>query len=294
MRLRGGARGFSLLPQQPRSGALAGRHASRLRGRGLDFAELRRYQDGDDVRAIDWPATARTRAPQVRIYAEERDRVVLLVVDQRATMFFGSRRATKSVVAAEAAALAAWRVVKAGDRIAALVFDDSERIVVRPSRRTATVQRVLSEIVRLNGRLRADMAAPEPAMLNRALGDAASFVPHDWLVVLISDGFGADELTARFVSGLGAHNDVIALFVSDPLEAALPSLGPVTIAEGTARLQVDTDSARLRRDHATSFAERHARIHSFGRHRAIPVIDVRTDDDVALQIRRALHPDAAK
>src|SRR6185437_2499814 len=94
MRLRDHARGFSLLPHQPRGGALAGRHGSRLRGRGLDFAELRRYQDGDDIRAIDWLATARLRAPQVRIYAEERDRVTLLIVDQRITMFFGSQRAS--------------------------------------------------------------------------------------------------------------------------------------------------------------------------------------------------------
>ena len=292
MRLGGGARGFSLLPQQPRGGALAGRHAARLRGRGLDFAELRRYQDGDDVRAIDWPATARTRAPQVRIYAEERDRVVLLLVDQRATMFFGRRRATKSVVAAEAAALAAWRVVKAGDRVAALIFDDRELIVVRPSRRPATVQRILSETARLNARLAAGMPAPEPGMLNRALGDAARFAPHDWLVVLISDGFGADAVTAQRVSGLGAHNDLIALFVFDPLEAALPPLGAVTVAEGDTRLSIDTDSTRLRRDHAAAFAARHTQIHGFGRHRAIPVIDVSTDEDIARQIRRALHPDS--
>ena len=210
-RLRGPARGFSLLPRQPRGGALAGRHGSRLRGRGLDFAELRRYQDGDDIRTIDWLATARMRAPQVRLYAEERDRVVLLIVDQRITMFFGSRRATKAVVAAEAAALAAWRVVEAGDRIAALVFDDHERMVVRPSRRVATVQRVLSEIVRLNNRLTADAPPPDPAMLNRALAEAARLAPHDWLIVVISDSFGADATTGQLVSGLCAHNDVIGL-----------------------------------------------------------------------------------
>jgi len=288
MRLRGRARGFSLLPQQPRGGALAGRHGSRLRGRGLDFAELRRYQDGDDIRAIDWLATARLRAPQVRLYAEERDRVVLLIVDQRITMFFGSRRATKSVVAAEAAALAAWRVVKAGDRIAALVFDDRERVVVRPSQRPATVQRVLGEVVRLNNRLRADAAPPDPAMLNRALDEAARLAPHDWLIVVISDNFGADATTAQLVSGLCAHNDVIGLFVSDPLEAELPALGPVVVAEGTARLAVDAGSARLRREHGADFAARRALALTFGRHRAIPVLDLRTDGDVATQIRVAL------
>ncbi|HXT82452.1 MAG TPA: DUF58 domain-containing protein [Acetobacteraceae bacterium] len=289
MRLRDHARGFSLLPHQPRGGALAGRHGSRLRGRGLDFAELRRYQDGDDIRAIDWLATARLRAPQVRIYAEERDRVTLLIVDQRITMFFGSQRATKAVVAAEAAALAAWRVIKAGDRIAALVFDDKERIVVRPSRRVATVHRVLSEIVRLNNRLSSDAAPPDPAMLNRAIAEAAHLAPHDWLIVVISDNFGADATTAQLISGLCAHNDVIGVLIHDPLEAELPTLGRVVVAEGAARLAVETGSARLRRAYGSDFAARQAIAHSFGRHRAIPILTVRTDADVAAQIRSALH-----
>jgi len=293
MRLRGHARGFSLLPHQPPGGALAGRHFSRLRGRGLDFAELRHYQDGDDIRAMDWLATARTRVPHVRLYTEERDRVVLLVVDQRLTMFFGSQRATKSVVAAEIAALAAWRVARAGDRIAALVFDDRERVLVGLARRPATVQRVLSEIVRLNRRLTATGDAAAPAMLNRVLDEAARLATHDWLVVLITDAYGADATTAALVSTLGAHNDVIAALVSDPLEARLPALGPVVVAEGAARLAVDTGSARLREGHAADFAAGRDLIHNFGRHRSIPTMEIRTDADVVSQIRAALHPGRA-
>ena len=96
-------RKVSFLPRQPVHSLLAGRHASRLRGRGLNFEELRHYVEGDDTRTIDWLATARLRSPYVRVYSEERDRPVLLLVDQRSAMFFGSRRAMKSVAAAEAA-----------------------------------------------------------------------------------------------------------------------------------------------------------------------------------------------
>ena len=88
---------------------LHGRHASRLRGRGHNFEELRGYVSGDDIRNVDWKATARSGEPHIRVYIEERDRPVLLLIDQRHNMFFGTRRAMKSVVAAEAAALAAWR-----------------------------------------------------------------------------------------------------------------------------------------------------------------------------------------
>jgi uncharacterized protein (DUF58 family) len=176
---------------------------------------LRRYQDGDDVRAIDWPMTARQRSPYVRVYAEERDRAVLLLVDQRLSMFFGSRRAMKSVAAAEVAGLAAWRVERAGDRIGAVIFDDSACVVVRPARGQAAVQRVLSEIARLNGNLRADAVASDPAALNRALAQVARLATHDWLVVMISDAAGADAVTTWLVSTIAVHNDVFAIFVFD-------------------------------------------------------------------------------
>ena len=87
-RLRVQARGFSFLPRQPVRSLLAGRHASRIRGRGLDFEELRHYRVGDDVRFMDWRVTDRTGKPHVRVYTEERERPVLLLVDQRQSMIF--------------------------------------------------------------------------------------------------------------------------------------------------------------------------------------------------------------
>ena len=110
------ARGFSYLPRQPVHSVLTGRHSSRVRGRGLDFDEIRRYLAGDDIRTIDWKVTARTRKPHVRVYTEERDRPQLYVIDQRLSMFFASRGRMKSVVAAELAALGAWRAMAVGDR----------------------------------------------------------------------------------------------------------------------------------------------------------------------------------
>ena len=90
--LRFRAKGFSFLPRQPVHSILAGRHASRLRGRGLNFEEIRRYQPGDDIRQIDWKVTVRTRQTHSRVYTEERERSVLLLVDQRITMFFRQRQ----------------------------------------------------------------------------------------------------------------------------------------------------------------------------------------------------------
>src|SRR5262245_48318784 len=170
VRLRFRIHGFSFLPRQPVHSILAGRHASRLRGRGLNFEEIRRYLPGDDIRNMDWRVTARLRQPHVRVYTEERDRSVLLVVDQRQSMFFGSRRSMKSVVAAEATALAAWRVLQAGDRVGALVFDNQGVVEIPPQRSESQVLRILDTVVKKKQALHVQSGGmPNPAMLNRVL-----------------------------------------------------------------------------------------------------------------------------
>ncbi len=292
--LRHQARGFSFLPRQPVSSVLNGRHGSRLRGRGFDFAELRHYAIGDDIRAIDWQATARQRKPQVRVFTEERDRPVLLVVDQRLTMFFGSYRATKSVTAAELAALAAWRVTGLGDRVGAIVFSDDAMVEFVPAARASAVMRILAAVTAQNQALGAAQARrAEPGQLNAALAHACRLATHDWLIGLITDGAGADDETVRLVTRLSAHNDVLTLFVHDALETALPDIGRAVVADGIDRLTVDTGAADLRRRYAADFAERRARIEAFSRHRAIPLLPILTDRDPALQVRDILGHRAA-
>jgi len=169
-RLEHKASGFSFLPRQPVHSLLTGRHASRLRGRGLNFEEIRRYLPGDDIRTIDWKITQRTGKPHVRVFTEERDRPAILAIDQRLSMFFGSQRAMKSVVAAELAALSAWRVFSAGDRVGALVFNDTEIEEIKPHRSRRRVMQILGAVTRMNHALRVDAGITEnPGMLNQVL-----------------------------------------------------------------------------------------------------------------------------
>lgn len=229
MQIKAKARGFSFLPRQPVHSLLAGRHASRLRGRGLAFEELRQYAQGDDVRTIDWKATARLRSPHVRVYNEERERPVLIIVDQRQSMFFGSRRAMKSVVAAELAALTAWRTLLAGDRIGGIVFNNHELVELRPHRSQNQVLRFLHEVVRMNQILvedtkpdtKPDVVADSKVTLNQAVEAALRRATHDHLVVLISDLDGADEETRRLATLIAAHNDMLVAGIHDPLGASL-------------------------------------------------------------------------
>ena len=289
MKLEFKARGFSFLPGQPVRSLLAGRHASRLRGRGLNFEEIRRYLPGDDTRSMDWRVTARLQKPHVRVYTEERDRPALLIVDQRQTMFFGSRRCMKSVAAAEAAALGAWRVFHAGDRVGVLVFNDTELIEIEPRRSRRQVMRILQDIVRLNRQLSAKVSAPpNPGMYNEALRRAQSLAKHDFLVCTLSDGFGVDQQTGRVFTEMAAHNDMLVGFIFDPLEAALPDAGRLVFGRADRQLEVNTGSTALRRDYAAGFEERQSLIDRLCRQRQAPRLRISTERDVAEQIREGL------
>ncbi len=287
--LRQRARGFSFLPRQPVHSLLAGRHASRLRGRGLNFEEIRRYQVGDDIRQIDWKVTARTRKTHSRVFTEERERATLLLVDQRVTMFFGSVRNMKSVTAAEAAALAAWRVLAQKDRVGALVFNDSTIEEIRPQRSQSTVMRILHAVIQQNQALSvSDGARSNPGMFNEVLRRCGRIAGHDSLVCIISDATGQNDETRRLLTGIARHNDVLFAFVHDPLEAELPAAGPLVFGDGAQQLEVDTDDRGLRERYRTAFAEQRAAGRKFLLHRETPVLPLSTAEGVAEQVRRLL------
>ena len=288
VRLQFEARDFTLLPRQPVHSLLSGRHASRLRGRGLTFEELRRYRPGDDIRSIDWRATARLRSAHVRVYSEERDRPVLLVVDQRTTMFFGSARTTKATVAAEAAALAAWRTVDRGDRVGAVVFDDEECVQIKPHRSRSTVLRICHELVRMNERLSAERRSDNPGdRLNDALQHATNVAKHDHLVILVTDYNGDDERTRELTTRLAAHNDVLAVLVYDPLGAHLPASSKMEATDGRRRLSIP-ETAQFQEQFAAEFLARIEQLRDRLRAIRIPVLPLCTHETVPEQVMAAL------
>lgn len=289
VRLQFKARGFTFLPRQPVHSLLSGRRASRIRGRGLDFEELRSYLPGDDVRTIDWRVTARTRKPYVRVFTEERDRAVLILVDQRLAMFFGSQERMKSVTAAEAAALAAWRTLAVGDRAGALVFDDRGVTEVRPLRSRERVMAILRSVVEKNHALRVDSEIESgPAMLNETLSRAARLAVHDHLVVVISDFQGADDETRRILTRIAAHNDVLAALIYDPLSVNMPPAGRLVVSDGDLQLEVDLDRKTTRGRLTDFMKDRQRDLADRLRQIGVPMLALSTAEGVAEQIRAQL------
>lgn len=289
LRLRFTAHGFNYLPRQPIRSLLSGRKRSRLRGRGLDFDELRHYRPGDDIRNMDWRVTNRTGKPHVRVYTEERDRPVMVVVDQRLPMFFGSQQKMKSVVAAEVAAISAWRVLSVGDRIGALLFNDSRMVETRPTRNARRVTGWLGDLSAMNNEL--SVRAPHssnPQALAHALLTLERHVGHDYLVILISDFYGWSAATLKSIRRISRHNDVVCALVYDPLERDISTADKLVVSDGRYQLEIDPGRQGLGQKFEASFASSVAHVQAELKRHDIPVIPIDTVAPVSDQLREQL------
>ncbi len=295
MALEPAARGLGFFSRQPVRSILAGQHGSRLRGRGLDFEELRRYLPGDDLRQLDWRASQRLGKPYVRTYSEERDRPSLVVVDQRMGMYFGSVRSFKSVVAARVAALSAWMAFQAGDRVGGLVFSDAGMDSVRPLRSRERIQALFAAIARRSQSMRADQPDVDASgRLNQALEGALAHAPHDCLVCLISDFAGADDTTLRLLRTLAAHNDVVATLVYDPLALRSPLRGRLVVTQGELQVEVAADRKQVREPLSAFFSGRLHDVAELLRRSRVPLLSIDTAEDTATQLRRELGRQASR
>jgi uncharacterized protein (DUF58 family) len=288
------AGGFTLRHNQPVHSLLFGRRASHVRGRGLDFEELRGYVAGDDVRSIDWRVTARARKPYVRVYSEERDRPTMLVIDQRINMFFGSRVSMKSVIAAEFAALAAWRVFRQGDRVGALIFNDDTTEQVRMRRSRANVLRILDRIIYQNHLLRADTRSqPRPERLNEVLASVARLCHHDTLILIASDFDGADQATRDLLLHMSRSNDVICCLTYDPLAVKLPPAEQLVVSNGELQVELQLGQEKVRKSIVEASDKRIRSILSWQHELGIPLLPISTAEGVPQQVRHLLGQIAA-
>lgn len=281
------ARGLSFVPPAPLTSVLSGNHASRLRGRGLHFEEIRNYLPGDDIRHIDWKVSLRLGKAQIRSYTEERDRPLLVIVDQRMSLFFGSRRAFKSVVAAEVAAFAIWMGFAAGDRVGGVVFNDERVVRVRALRSRSRIKTLFATIVDMNQQLRADTdTRTNYDQLDAALQGVLQIAGHDCLVCVISDFAGATPRTRTLLRALSAHNDVVAAMIFDPLWQRVPEHRALVVSEGQLQVELRIEQERVRLPLTSLFEGRAAEVAELLRTSGVPLMAISTEDPVVDQVRR--------
>ncbi|MBS0383606.1 MAG: DUF58 domain-containing protein [Proteobacteria bacterium] len=222
---------------------LAGGHVSALRGRGMDYAESRIYQAGDDARNIDWRRTARSGKWHTKLFEAEREQGVLLLLDTHATMRFGTRARYKSVAAARAAAWLAWTAVRGGDRVGALGFGPV-RAAVDPHAGTRGALAVLGAVTQWD--LHAGNADAPDEPLSAALGRARRLATPASRVWLLSDGWCADAAAAAALAKLARHAEVRVVAVVDELERELAPAGSYLFEAGAQKRQIDLADAAAR------------------------------------------------
>lgn len=225
----------------------AGQYHSVFKGRGMEFAEVRLYQPGDEVRTIDWNVTARTSVPYVKRFAEERELTVMVLVDASASTVFGSVRQTKSALAAELGAVFAYSAIANNDKVGLVIFSDRIEMALPPRKGTHHVLRVIREVLNCRPQGRGtDIAA--------ALEHLGRVTTRRCVVFLVSDFL--DPGCQRALRVAGRRHDLVAVVLDDPREAELPDVGLVELeeAETGARYVVDTSDARVR----TAFAKQAA------------------------------------
>lgn len=269
-----------------RRSPLVGLHHSKLRGRGVDFDQVRIYQAGDDVRTIDWRVTARTQEPHTKLFHEERERPIYIVVEQSPRLFFGSGRLFKSVLAAQAASVIGWAALSHNDRVGGLVFG-AEQQEVKPRRSKQSLLQLLDRLTRANRQLQPDSAL-DPEAFSMALRRVREVLRPGSLSVVLCDERTLTDAAEQQLGLLARHVDLLLLPIHDPLDHALPAAGLLRFSQGNAGLELDTHDAGLRQRYRELGKARAMRWRRLADRLRVPLMPLDTQCDLVDQLREHL------
>ncbi|MCC5791378.1 MAG: DUF58 domain-containing protein [Legionellaceae bacterium] len=261
-----------------------GRHPSLLRGRGMDFAEVRNYQAGDDIRHMEWRVTARTGKAHVKLYQEERERPVILLCDFNPSMFFGTRVAFKSVIAARLAALLAWTAAREGDRVGGLIFSGQGHEEYLPRGREYGVLPYLAGLSHYSQRQPADGAAV--SVLSGVLLRSRRVMRPGSTLVIISDAYQLDADSERHLRRLRQHNLVLFYHICDPLELAPPPPAPYVLTNGQQELLLDNRQRAIQQRWVQECQQRQQQVEALCQRLMLQYTRVQSGDDLSLLVRQ--------
>ena len=249
-----------------------GQYHSAFRGRGIEFSEVRPYQIGDDVRSIDWNVSARMGEPYFKLFEEEREQTLLLMVDISGSGDFGSSGTTKREVAAEICAVLGFSAIRNNDKVGLLLFSDKIERFVPPKKGRRHVLRIIRDLY-------VHEAASRGTNVKAALDHAHHMLNRRGIVILVSDFL--DTGYDKALRTLAQKHDVVAIRLLDPREEALPKVGllSLTDAETGRPVLVDTSSKTVRNTFSARAADREAAVQSALKRARVDTVTVRTDAD---------------
>ena len=262
-------KGIELRTKRLVNDVFSGEYHSVFKGRGIEFAEVREYDIGDDVRLIDWNVTARTGHPYIKTFEEERELTVMLLVDASGSGLFGSRGSLKEELAAEVSALLAFSAIKNNDRVGLIMFSDRIELYIPPQKGRKHVLRVIREILYFR---------PEGTRTNirGAIEHVSRMLKRKSIVFLISDFMDTGFETAMSIAA--QKHDLIAVTIGDEREEMLEKAGVVALedAETGAIRYVDTSSKTLRARYRAYTRSRLNSLSDYFKRHAVDQIDLKT------------------
>ena len=260
----------------------AGKYHTAFRGRGMSFSEVREYRAGDDVRDIDWNVTARSSKPYIKVYEEERELTMMLLIDVSASRTFGSTERTKKNLITEIAAVLAFSAAQNNDKVGCIFFSDKIEKFIPPKKGKSHVLMIIRELLQF-----------KPESNKTALSEAVRYLTNvnkkRCTTFILSDFINSAKDRAAAEDALkiatGKH-DLVGIRVWDPREAELPDVGIVELedAETGRKVWVDSSSRRVREHYASSWLEREAQIEELLRRNRIDSTKISTDEDYVMAL----------
>ncbi|PKF62506.1 DUF58 domain-containing protein [Psychromonas sp. psych-6C06] len=278
---------FRLLPKWQAKSLMTGRHQSQFRGRGLNFEELKHYQVGDDIRNLDWKVTLRTGQPHVRLYSEEKDRNVVVLVDQGANMFFASTHTLKSVVAAEVASLVAWRVLREGDRIGFLIKESDNHQWFAPMRGQQHLLHLLKKLSESNQRLNAQ--SDTKISFSETLIQLSKRDLRQATVILLSDFLTLNETDMRTLKSIQRSNDLLTIRISDPMEHSIPEQLQWVMGDGQSQFNLEQQQiTKVNQHFSRTTSEQAKKLNQLMARHNLPLLELSTDGNHLNQLKRLI------
>lgn len=249
---------------------LNGQHQSRQLGRGMNFSEVRKYQPGDDIRAIDWRVTARTGKPHTKLFTEEREQPVVLYVDISASMRFGSSLMLKSVQMAHMASLVSWLAVEQKDRIGAVIDNGNVLVDIRPTSRNRGPLQLLHQLVNLHNDALVSPVTPQQPMA-AGLKALQRLCPKGSEIIILSDFIRLTPEDSTILTQLRQHNRVQLVHFYDPLEKGQTDYqGSEKVSDGQRTQWLNFSAKRTKQQLESLFTQEQEKIMSISRSLAIP------------------------
>lgn len=279
------ARDISLDTRKKSSAQADGDSKTHFRGRGMEFSEVRPYQAGDDIRNIDWRVTARTLQTYTKLFQEERERPVYLVVDQRSPMFFGSGQLFKSVYAAQLAAVIGWSAVNNNDRLGALVVGDQQQEDLRARRGKHAILALVNRLAEFNQRLTSPVGTAASTDMEAILTEIRRVARPGSAVFIISDFHDFDDSCTGLLAQAARHIDVTLFKLFDPLERQLPPRRELTLSNNQARLTVSTAEPGFLDSYRQAFDQRHQQVQHASRQAGCRYTQLNIHEPLDQQIR---------